>query len=694
MTRDEYEQLARAIVEHDRRYYVENDPSIADVEYDRLYKRLLAIEAEHPEWIVEWSPSKRVGSDVTSSFPKFERRVPMLSLDNTYDEAELTAFHERVVRGLEGEQPTYVVEPKIDGVSIELKYERGAFVLGATRGDGLIGEDVTINLRTIRALPLRLAEPVTVDVRGEVYMERAAFERLNAQRVAAGEEPWKNPRNSTGGSLKLLDPREAAKRPMRLWTYEVVGDAPIGEAGGASRGSSSEAVPRTMPASKTHFELLAWMKHLGLPVASDIARITTLDELLAYVKQFDERRRALPYATDGLVVKVDSIAQRRLLGKTARAPRWAIAYKFPAEQATSKLLHVEWNVGRTGAITPLGHFEPVELSGTTVKRASFFNANQIKRLDVAEGDRVLLEKAGEIIPYVITVVERGADRTVIVEPTRCPSCGTKLVREEDQVALRCPNTFACPVQRARSIEFFCKRDAMNMENLGPALVSQLVEHRVIEDVADLFDLTVEKLIDLERMGEKSAQNVVASIQGAREKATLSRLLTGLGIPKIGEVWAREVADRFGSLAALMAAGPEEIDASLQALHGFGAERARAVSAFFTDPRNRRVLEKLIARGVSPTEPKIERTGPLAGKSVCVTGTLARPRAEIQSAVEAAGGRFDKSVKKGTTYLVAGADVGATKLKDAQKKGTRVIDEAALEKLLRGEPLPDEPAQSP
>jgi DNA ligase (NAD+) len=669
VNREEYENLAREIQAHDRLYYVENNPTIADGEYDRLFARLKEIEAAHPDWIVDWSPSRRVGSDLTAGFPKIERKVPMLSLDNTYDEAELTAFHERVVRGLDGEAPAYVIEPKIDGVSIELKYTDGKFVLGATRGDGIIGEDVTPNLRTIHALPLLLAEPVTIAVRGEVYMEKETFAKLNAERIAAGEEPLKNPRNSTAGALKLLDPRESAKRPMKLLTYEVVGQV-VGEA-----------------RAHTHFELLAWMKSLGLPVSSDVARVTSLSDLLAYIEQWQHGARLrLPYATDGLVIKVDVVAQRRLLGATARAPRWAIAYKFPAEQATSKLLAIEHNVGRTGAITPLGYFEPVELSGTTVKRASFFNYNQIKRLDVAVGDRVLLEKAGEIIPYVITVVERGADRVPIDEPTVCPSCATPLMRAEGQVALLCPNTFGCPVQRARSIEFFCKRDAMNMENFGPSLVTQLVDTGVVADVADLFDLTVEKLIDLERMGPKSAENVIKSLADAREKATLTRLLVGLGMPKIGEVWAHEVARRYGDLKTLMATPPAEILTGLQEIHGFGEERARAVSDFFADERHRAVLEKLMARGVAPSEPRPTHEGPLAGLRVCVTGTLSRPRSDVQAAIEAAGGTFEKSVKKGTNYLVAGADVGAAKLKDAQKKGVRVIDEAALEKLLRGESI--------
>lgn len=666
MTHVDYEKLCREVLEHDRRYYVDNSPVLSDREYDRLIERLRAVESEHPDWILPWSPTQRVGHAPISTFPKVERAVPMLSLDNTYDEAELTAFHERVVRGLDGEQPAYVVEPKIDGIGIELKYVEGRFQLGATRGDGTIGEDVTNNLRTIRALPLALSEPITVDVRGEVYMERAGFEKINAERVAAGEEPWKNPRNSTGGSLKLLDPREAARRPMKLLTYEVVGDG----------------------RAATHFELLAWMKHLGLPVSPDTQRAESLAELLAILKSWSDRRLQMPYAIDGVVVKVDRIAQRRFLGTTARAPRWAIAYKFPAEQSVTTLREVEWNVGRTGAITPLGHFDPVELGGTTVKRASFFNANQIKRLDVAVGDKVLIEKAGEIIPYVITVVERGAERREVVEPELCPSCGSKLERVEGQVALYCLNTFGCPVQRARSIGFFCNRDAMNMENLGPALVTQLVERGLVQDVADLFDLTVDKLLDLERVGQKSAENVIAAIQQGREKATLSRLLIGLGMPGIGEVWARAVAERFGDLKTLMDTPPAEVHAALLGIHGFGDERARAVSEFLADERHRAVLHKLMARGVSPSEPKIERSGVLAGVRVCVTGTLGRPRSEIQAAVEAAGGVFDKTVKKGTNFLVAGADVGATKLKDAAKKGTRVIDEAALERLLRGEALPD------
>jgi DNA ligase (NAD+) len=663
-SRDEYLERLADLLEHDRRYYVESAPVISDQEYDRRYREVVEAEAAHPEWRVDWSPTQRVGHVPISAFAKVTRSVPMLSLDNTYSPEELRAFHERVVRGLDGAAPAYVVEPKIDGIGIELTYEDGRFVRGATRGDGITGEDVTQNLRTLRGLPLRLQRPITVDVRGEVFMDRAAFERVNAARVAAGEEPWKNPRNATGGGLKLLDPRLAAKRPMRLFTYEVV----------LSQGA---------PPASTHFELLAWMTSLGLPVSRDVSRVEGYEALEQAVHAWEQRRLTLPFAVDGVVVKVDELAQRRYLGATNRAPRWAIAYKFPAEQATTTLVELEVNVGRTGAVTPLGHFTPVELAGTTVKRASFFNWNQIRRLDVAVGDQVLIEKAGEIIPYVITVTERGKDRRPIEEPTECPSCRTPLVRDEGEVVLRCPNGFGCPEQRVRAIEFFGNRDAMNLENVGPKLVEQLVQAGLVQDVSDLFSLTVEQLEGLERMGKKSAENVIASIDKARRNATLTRLLTALGIPKIGEVWAHAVAERYETLQALFAAAPEEIERALLGLHGFGAERAAAVVGFLREPRNRALLERLMDRGVSPSEPRPSATGPLAGLSFCVTGALSRPRGEIQAAIEAAGGRFDKSVKKGTTYLVAGADVGATKLKDAEKKGTQVIDEAALDRMLAG-----------
>ena len=669
-----YHALAQEILEHDRRYYVDNDPIVADVEYDRLLRRLRDLEAEHPAWIVPWSPTQRVGAEPIAGFTKVVREVPMLSLDNTYDEAELRAFHERVVKGLGAEdQLAYVVEPKIDGIGIELTFRRGEFVLGATRGDGLIGEDVTTNLRTIASLPLRLAEPLDLIVRGEVYMERAAFDQINAEREAAGEELYKNPRNFTGGTLKQLDPRIVATRPLKLFLYEVVGDeVQAGVAGG------------------THWEALAWMRRLGLPVSRDVVRVERFEALAEAVQSWRHRRDKLPFEIDGLVAKVDSFAQREVLGATARWPRWAIAFKFPARQATTRVLGFEVNVGRTGAITPVAMLEPVELSGTTVSRASLHNWDEVARKDVRVGDTVLVEKAGEIIPQVITVIleKRPAGTLPARVPERCPSCGEPLRRREGEVALRCVNKLGCPAQRRESITFFAHRDAMNIEGLGEKLVAQLVEAGLVKDVADIYALATPALIALERTGKKSADNLVEAI-GKSRGATLTRLLTGLGIPLIGEVAAAAVADRFGSLAAMLAypAGdPAPMKAALLEAAGFGEERAAAVAEFFADEGNRGVLVRLLAAGVDPVEHTRARVGPLAGKRFCITGTLSRPRPAIKEAIERAGGKADASVTKGTDFLVAGGDTGEAKLKSAARYGTRVIDEAALEAMLRGEAI--------
>ncbi|HEY3355152.1 MAG TPA: NAD-dependent DNA ligase LigA [Polyangia bacterium] len=661
-----YEALAREILDHDRRYHVDSNPIISDVEYDRLLAELRALEAAHPELIVPWSPTQRVGFAPISEFPKVVREVPMLSLDNTYSEDDLREFHERVLKGLEGEEPAYVVEPKIDGIGIELYYAGGVFARGLTRGDGRVGEDVSSNLRTIRRLPQALARPEAVQVRGEVYLERAALGPLNEARDAAGEEPFKNPRNAAGGSLKLLDPRLCAQRPLKILLYELV---------------DGERVVAN------HFAALDWLRALGLPVAPEATRVVGFPALHAQVAAWADRRDGLPYDADGLVVKVDSFAQRRLLGATAKFPRWAIAYKFPARQATTRVLGLEVNVGRTGAVTPVACLEPVELSGTTVSRASLHNWDEVARKGLRLGDYVLVEKAGEIIPQVIAVIteRRRGDEAPIVPPAECPSCHAALVRREGEVALRCPNQLGCPAQLREAIEFFASRDAMDIENLGPKLVEQLCETGLVEDVADLFTLTVAQLLPLERMAAKSAENIVAAVARSRARATLSRLLTGLGIPLVGTVAARAIAARYGALAAMMAVTPPARFAEeLLTVGGVGAKIAQAVADFFAEERTRRVLEKLLERGVAPTEPQPVGRGPLAGKAICVTGTLSRPRAEIKRDIEAAGGRFVAAVGKGTDYLVAGEQTGEAKLKNATKLGVRVIDEAGLQRLLRGE----------
>ncbi len=670
-SKTEYEEVAREILEHDRRYYVDDNLTVADGEYDRLRKALLFAEAAHPDWMVPWSPSQRVGHAPLSAFQKVVRAVPMLSLDNTYDEADVREFHERVGRGLQvvgdPEPPVYVVEPKIDGIGIELRFQAGRFVLGATRGDGLMGEDVTQNLRTIKGLPLLLREPVDLLVRGEVYMERADFARLNAERLAGGEEPFKNPRNATGGTLKQLDPRIVAQRPLKILLYEVV--EKVGLA--------------------SHFEVLAWLRQLGLPVTHEVAQVTSLDGLLGAIRAFGERRKNLPFDVDGMVLKVNSFAQREALGFTARAPRWAIAYKYPAQQATTKVLSVEINVGRTGAVTPVALLEPVELAGTTVSRASMHNWDQVKRLGVQIGDFVLVEKAGEIIPQIVAVISeqregRESELTEIMTPTVCPVCGDELVRRAGEVALRCPDTRPCPAQLREAIDFFCHRDAMNIENVGQKLIEQLVARELVKDLADLYDLTVAQLLLLPRMAEKSATNVIGAIQRSKQTATLSCFITALGIPSIGWVWAQKVADRYRALSTLLDTPPEEIFTTLSALHGFGEERARSVSGFLAEPRNIQLLHKFISRGIVPTEPEQKgEAGPLLGKTVCVTGTLSVPRGDIKKRIEAAGGKFVSAVTGKTSYLVLGEAPGEDKRKSALKNNVSMLDEAGLEALLRG-----------
>jgi DNA ligase (NAD+) len=666
-TRADYLALAEELAEHDRRYYVDAAPTISDVEYDRLLVRLRGLEAAHPDWIVDWSPTRRVAPAPVSSFPKGVRDTPMLSLDNTYDEDELRAFHDRVVKGLDGEAPVYVVEPKIDGFGIELTYRDGLLALGATRGDGTIGEDVTANLRTVHGVALRLREPVDLIVRGEVYITKADFAAINAARAAAGDEPFKNPRNTAAGSIKQLDPREVARRPMKTILYEIVGGERV---------------------ASGHLDALALLRRLGLPVSDHNTQASDWDALRAAVEDWRDRRDALPYEVDGLVIKVDSFDQRAALGVTSKFPRWAIAYKFPARQVTTTVKELEVNVGRTGAITPVAILEPVDVSGTTVSRVSLHNWDQVARLDLGDGDRVLIEKAGEIIPQVLGVTERAATPRWTA-PASCPSCASPLEREDGKVVLVCPNRLACPAQRHAAIEFFAGRGQLNIDGLGEKIIAQLLEAGLVQDVADVFDLTAAQLAGLDRMGETSANNLVAAIAKARDAATFSRLLAALGIAHVGGVVARPIAQRFGRLSALVAAADaQDSDAFVAALcelDGVGEVIARAVDRFCRDGHARAIVAKLIARGVDPEEPRVEvADGPLTGKTLVVTGTLSRPRAEVQAAIEAAGGKIAGSVSKKTHYLVAGADVGKTKLEAAAKHGVAVIDEVALAALIRGE----------
>jgi DNA ligase (NAD+) len=701
-TQQEYLALVDELGEHDRRYYVEANPTISDVEYDHLLTRLRGIEAEHPEWIVTWSPTQRVAPQPVSAFVKVVRAVPMLSLDNTYDEADLRGFYDRVLRGL-GRKPlpppapdgveasagsetppvdpgadlVFSVEPKIDGFGIELTYTDGLLTLGSTRGDGRIGEDVTSNLRTVHGVALRLREPRTIVVRGEVYIERADFDRFNAERVAAGDEAFKNPRNTAAGSIKQLDAREVAKRNMKAILYEVV---------------DGESYARG------HCESLDLLRRLGLRVSEHNQKARGWQGLVDAVHHWQDKRDTLPYEVDGLVIKIDSFAQRAELGFTAKAPKWAIAFKFPARQVTTIVRQLEVNVGRTGTVTPVAILDPVDVSGTTVSRVSLHNWDQVARLDIGVGDRVLIEKAGEIIPQVLAVTERPADRKPFTTPTECNVCGTPLERSEGRVALQCPNRLGCPAQRLAAIEFFAGRGQMNIDGLGEKLVVQLVDTGLVKDVADVFDLRAEQLAELERFGETSAKNLVAAIERARTTATFGRLLTALGIPHVGGVVARGIAARYRRLSALRAAlaakDSEAFVAELEEIEGIGEVIAIAVDRFLREPHVAEVLDKLAARGVDPEEPiAASNDGPLTGKVLVVTGTLSQSRGEIQKRIEAAGGKIGASVGKKTSYLVAGADTGATKLEAATKHGVPVIDEAQLERLLAGEELtpPAEPS---
>jgi len=660
MSRDAYLALVDELTEHDRRYYVEAAPTISDVEYDRLLVRLRELEAAHPDWMVAWSPTRRVGHTPVSSFPKFTRKQPMLSLDNTYDEAELRAFHDRVRKGLDGDEPTYVVEPKVDGFSIELTYEDGVFVRGVTRGDGTTGEVVTDNLRTVRGVALRLTEPVTVDVRGEVYIRKADFAAMNAAREAAGEEQFKNPRNTAAGSIKQMDPREVAKRMMRGIFYGL------------------------FPSSTTHLEALARITALGLP-ASQHQRVTTWEELCAVVEDWRDKRDDLPYEVDGLVIKVDSQDHRDRLGGTSKFPRWAIAYKYPARQVTTIVKQVEINIGRTGAITPVAILEPVDVSGTTVQRVSLHNWDQVERLGIGDGDRVLIEKAGEIIPQVLGVTER-SDRPRWSPPAVCPACSSPLEKEEGKVVLICPNRLGCPAQRHAAIEFFAARGLMNIDGLGEKIVTQLLEQGLVHDVADVFDLTVAQLAELDRFAETSARNLVAAIATARTQATFGRLLAALGIAHVGGVASKGIAARYRTLSALRAAADatttDELVAQLCEIDGIGEVIALAVDRFLRDDHARAVVQKLLDRGIDPVEPVAEAVdGPLSGKVLVITGTLTRPRGEIQARIEAAGGKVAGAVSKKTHYLVAGADVGKSKLDAATKHGVTIVDEVGLEALV-------------
>ncbi len=672
--RARHEALNRELQAHAYRYYVLDDPTVSDADYDRVYRELVALEKAHPELVHSGSITQRVGGVVRNDLQKYERKERMFSLDNAYGEGDLREFDERVKKGLpEGESYAYVAEPKLDGASLEVVYavegKRARYVLATTRGDGKIGEVVTENVRTIRGLPLVLTLETeiackTLTFRGEVVIYRKDLETINEAREQVGEEPFMNPRNAASGSLRMIDPREVSKRPLRLALYHLVEGAEL---------------------HRTHSESLAFMEALGLPTHRRQVRCESVDEVLATIARFDREREGYPFETDGVVVKIDAFRLQSVLGETSKFPRWAIAYKFPAERARTVVRSIEVQVGRTGQLTPVANLDPVFLAGTTVSRASLHNFEQVAALDVRVGDTVEIEKAGEIIPQVMSVIaaERPEVTAAFVAPTVCPECGAAVHRVEGEVALRCENR-RCPAIVCAAIHYFARRFAMDIDNLGYVLVTELVKTGLVADVADLYDLDVARVSKLPRMAKKSAENVVKAIAGSKER-TFDRLLCALGVPQIGQVAAKQLAEQVSSIDEALTLGADGVAERAGQIHGFGPAMIDAIRDYLRDDVNRAVLEKLRDRGVSRAFARTEAatSGPLLGKTFCVTGVLTKKREDVHADIRAAGGVVHDAVKAGTTYLVAGDKTGASKLEAAKKRGTEVIDEARLYALIAG-----------
>jgi DNA ligase (NAD+) len=669
--RERHADLVREIAAHNYRYYVLDDPQVTDAEFDLLMRELREIEEAHPELASADSPTRRVGGEARSGVVQVKRTTRMLSLDNAYTPEELDEFHRRVKEGLrEGETPRFCVEPKLDGASVEVVYEGGRLVQATTRGDGETGEEITANVRTIRSVPLRVAHDGKLTLRGEIVIYRRDLDALNVEREAEGLEPFANPRNAAAGAVRMLDPRAVAKRPLRALFYQIV------------EGPGLHA---------TQHESLEWLEKHGLPTHRRQS-IVGWENVMAAIEDVDRARSDYPFETDGAVIKVDSYRQQDELGMTSKFPKWAIAYKFAAERARTVIREISVQVGRTGVLTPVAWLDPVQLAGTTVSRATLHNAGMIETLDLRVGDHVIIQKAGEVIPQVVagdpTARAPGAEKFRM--PATCPSCGTPVVRElrDEQKpelgvesATRCPNR-TCPEQVKQRIFYFARRFAMDIDHLGTSLVDQLVERSIVHDVADLYSLEPQRIAELERMGDKSAQNVHASIQRSKER-TLDRLLCGLGIPQVGQVAARQLAEEVVTLDRLLSLSPDEARELVDSIHGFGPKMADSVVAFLHDEEQRALMHKLAKLGVGRPQPRPEvaAKGPLKGMSFCVTGVLSRKREVVHADIRAAGGEVHDGVKKNTTYLVSGEKTGKSKLDQAKKYGAKVIGETELYEML-------------
>ncbi|ODB88449.1 DNA ligase (NAD(+)) LigA [Candidatus Thiodiazotropha endoloripes] len=660
------EALRQQINDHNRRYYVYDDPLIPDAEYDRLMRELQSLEAEYPELISPNSPTQRVGDKPLSGFDEVVHQVPMLSLDNAFDDKEMRDFERRIKDRLklaESEQINYLAEPKLDGLAVSLRYEQGSLVMGATRGDGNRGEDVTSNVRTIKAIPLKLLGeqwPDVLEVRGEVFMPKAGFESLNERARKADERSFVNPRNAAAGSLRQLDPRITAQRPLTFLAYG------FGEV------------------SPEHTELnlsdrINALRSFGIPTSPLMAVTDGIQGCIDYYRQLETERDDLPYDIDGVVFKVDDLALQAQLGFVSRAPRWAVAYKFPAQEELTQVEAIEFQVGRTGAVTPVARLQPVFVGGVTVSNATLHNMDEVRRKDVRVGDTVVVRRAGDVIPEVVSVIleKRSASSQSVDLPERCPVCDSEVVIAEGEAVARCSGGLFCPAQRKEAIKHFASRKAMDIEGLGDKLVEQLVELEMISTPADLYALTLEQLSGLERMAEKSAQNLLDALSKSKQ-TTLNRFLYGLGIREVGEATAQALAQQFLTLKAIEEADEE----SLQETPDVGPIVAAHIVSFFRQSHNRVVIDELLQAGIEwPEVARVETAASsLVGKTVVITGTLSRPRDEFKQTLLAHGAKVTGSVSSKTDYLLAGEAAGS-KLTKAEKLGVTVLNEAALEALL-------------
>jgi DNA ligase (NAD+) len=653
------EQLREVLRHHEHRYYVLDDPEITDAEYDELMRRLQALEAQHAELLTPDSPTQRVGGKPREGFVKVLHSSSLLSLDNALNEGELREFDRRVRDLLGGAPYRYVTELKLDGLSMAAHYRDGQFTQAITRGDGTVGEDVTENARTIRSLPLRVKSPLpSFEVRGETVMSRRAFERLNTGRDAKGLSRFANPRNAAAGSLRLLEPRLTAERRLEYYTYFLL-----------TEGS---------PAFDSHWRSLEELRHLGFKVEPHSKICQTIDEVFALCNAWESKREELPYDIDGVVVKIDSVEQQRQLGLTAKAPRWAIAYKYPARQATTMVEAIEVQVGRTGALTPVACLRPVEVGGVTVSRATLHNEDEIERLGLEIGDEVVVERSGDVIPKVVRVSSQGSYRKTFRLPSQCPVCGGKVVREAGEAASRCINA-NCPARLKESLLHFASRGVMNIDGMGEALVDQLVDRGIVRNVADLYGLTLADLVGLEHMGVKSAGNLIRNIESSRQNP-LPRVITSLGIRFVGERTAIFLAEAFGSMDAIERASLEE----LQLAEEVGPKVAEAVVQYFSEPGNRELVDRLRKAGLqfcyASTSPK---AGPLQGKTLVITGTLPTlSRDQARELIEQAGGKVSSAVSRKTSYVVVGGDAGS-KLAKARELGICTLTEDELRALAEG-----------